>query len=574
MSTLHALSPSLQDLLDKSTALVHSGGPMIVDQDTFQEMERNAIMFISNIRQCYNSSATLSVNRLPPEVLQIVFHYLIAPTSLPPWSVYETRNEATSYKPLTGAMLVCRRWRSIAMQTALLWTEIDLSVRPSLASYFLERSRAAPIRLRSNIEESENRLVKSVMQHHGDRIFKLEFWGPASAQLEAHASLDVAMPNLRQLNLVFEPQGGLQVTCAYHASPEHVPALRALVLSGTLWIPTGIVPTLTHINVKYMTDVDVSLLWNLLCNTPMLEVFELSSNVGLTVAHGPAPASSLTLPCLQDLVIDGAHTDVVHYLVSHLELPNVTVVSYRYLFAESGTLLERLLPSSLATHTPTRVTLVIGGDYHVLSASFQGDGTSVTLQELVASSYDDPPLQERMQWPFATFPTLLSLANVTEFHLSSSMWEPDSLRRLGAHLGNVTTLCLATHADGPFDVAMTMELGVALSSALLADDPVVLPRLASLDIDTIDVPRNFIGVLSRALAKRDRDGRRLRYLCVHVGALWPAGRLRDAHDDLKATGLFDHVDGGYSMRSDYSSSRWNWDSEVRHTPRTPAHGYW
>ena len=180
-------------------------------------------------------------------------------------------------------------------------------------------------------------------------------------------------------------------------------------------------------------------------------------------------------------------------------------------------------------------------------------------------------LEERAQWPFATFPTLLSLANVTHFRLASSVWDPDTLRRLGAHMANVATLCVVTR----FDAAKVTELGAALSSALLADDPVVFPKLMSLEIDTENLPRELIGVIDPALAKRDRDGRRLKSLCVNVGSWWPEGLSRDSlYNDLNATGLFDHVDGKYSRRSGYSL-RGDWESEVRHKSRTtPAHGYW
>ncbi len=534
-------------------------------------------MFISNIRQCYNSSPTLSVNRLPPEVLQMVFQHLIPPPSTPSWSsFYKSRNEGDPYEILTGAMLVCRKWHSIAVQTASLWTEIDLAARPSTVSCFLERSRAAPIHLRAAFGELENQLVRSVMQHHGHRITKLDFWvwGVGDAELEAYASLEICMPALRQLKLTFR-NWGESPTRAHFASPECVPALRALVLSGSLWVPTGVVPNLTHIRLKYMEGVDVSLLWNLLCNAPMLEVLQLSSVNGLTVTHGPTPASSLTLPRLQDLIITGAYTKAIHYLVSRLELPNVTAVSYEYLFAKPGTLSERLLPSSLTIHTPTRVTLVIGGDYRMFTAGFEGDRSAVTLKYLgLSSERNIPPRDERIQWPFITFPTLLSLANVTEFRFASSMWDADPLRRLGIHFRNVTNLCLMTDSDGDFDAGKVMELGASLAGALLAEDPVIFPKLVSLEIDTIDIPREFIELLIPALAKRDRDGRRLQYLGVHAGALWPEGWRVDVHDDVKATGLFDHVDGGYSKRSDASSRQDQWEDQVRHPPRTPAHGYW
>ncbi|PIL30028.1 hypothetical protein GSI_07940 [Ganoderma sinense ZZ0214-1] len=474
-------------------------------------------------------------------------------------------------------MLVCRRWHSIAIQTASLWTEIDLAARPSSAIYFLERSRADPFRLRANIDETENQQVQSIIRHQRHRISQLALRGPSSAQPEAHASLaDVAMPVLRQLTLTFEPRSRADPsTRAHFAKPEHVPALRALLLSGALWVPVGIVPSLTHILVKNMKNVSVSLIWNLLCNTPMLEVFEMSSNTGLAVARSltPSSGSSLTLPRLRCLTITCAYTNVVHYLVSRLDLPSINAVSFEFLFVQSGTLLERLLPGSLAAHTPTRVTLVIGGDHHTFTAGFQGDGSTVTLSYFNSSDETTPPPEERRQWPFTTFPTLLSLARVTTFRLSSSVWEPqDCLLRLGAHLGSVTELCvmLDPNHDGSFNAAMALRLARALARALLADDPVVFPNLRSLDIDTVDTSRDFIAVLMPALAKRDLDGRRLRHLCVRIGALWPG----DPHEDLRATGLFNRVDEGSCRRSDYSSRR-NWEREIRHDmPRPPTHGYW
>ncbi|PIL30003.1 hypothetical protein GSI_07914 [Ganoderma sinense ZZ0214-1] len=292
-----------------------------------------------------------------------------------------------------------------------------------------------------------------------------------------------------------------------------------------------------------MRNIDSALIWNLLWNTPMLEVFDfvVSSETGLTVARGPTPSSS---------TISGADKNVVHYLVSRLELPNVT-----------------------AGHT--------SGTPSPGFAGFQGKESTVALSFFNSSDQTIPPLEERREWPFATFPTLLSLLNVTAFRLSCSVWDQDCLVRLGAYLENVTELCLMRRVSGSesrrldhFDATKAMQPGVALSRALLADDPVVFPELRWLDVDTVDTSWAFIAVLGPALEKRGRDGRRLRHLCINIGALWPSGRFRDRNVELNATGLFDHVDEGSSRRSDYSP-RQDWDREVRHDmPRLPTHGYW
>ncbi|PIL30012.1 hypothetical protein GSI_07923 [Ganoderma sinense ZZ0214-1] len=117
-----------------------------------------------------------------------------------------------------------------------------------------------------------------------------------------------------------------------------------------------------------------------------------------------------------------------------------------------------------------------------------GEESTVVLSYFTSSDQVISPLEKRRQWPFATFPTLLSLSNVMTFRLASSVMDPDCLLRLRTCLENVTKLCLMLIACGAW-------LGVALSHALLADDPVVFPKLCSFEVDVVETSRAFIAIL-------------------------------------------------------------------------------
>ncbi|KAJ3540378.1 hypothetical protein NMY22_g4320 [Coprinellus aureogranulatus] len=83
----------------------------------------------------HRRNASLPVNRLPPEILLTIFEIL---------KTYAKEEQGNGEPPLSWfrVTFVCRRWRTIALDSPSLWTTIDC-MNPAVADVMLARSKNA-----------------------------------------------------------------------------------------------------------------------------------------------------------------------------------------------------------------------------------------------------------------------------------------------------------------------------------------------------------------------------------------------------------------------------------------------
>ncbi|KAA1475936.1 hypothetical protein DENSPDRAFT_806456, partial [Dentipellis sp. KUC8613] len=94
---------------------------------------------LCSLRTRYNAAAP--VNRLPPEVLTNIFG-ILKKVDIPPTTKPDGPGYHIGWLRLTH---VCSQWRSVALHSPCLWTDVIFSLGSNWAEESLQRSRTAPI---------------------------------------------------------------------------------------------------------------------------------------------------------------------------------------------------------------------------------------------------------------------------------------------------------------------------------------------------------------------------------------------------------------------------------------------
>ena len=548
-----------------------------------------------HLRRCRNAS--LLINRLPPELLRMVFDCLRRSPSVRS-SRKLSASRFASYRPLVSAMLVCHKWHEIGSQAASLWTEIDFNRQGAFAPVLLARSLGTPILLRGCLDEDSP--LKTVIADHGARIQELDLWVGAKLSNQApvlQSILAVDMPRLRILSLSSGgPDTGERATVITDSdAPTSFPALEAMLLERFLFVPTHALPQLTHLHLAWVDDVDPSSILDLLKNTPALEVFDIIQCWEFTPPPDSAPppprTSLVLLPRLHSVYMWSLATTTVHDLMTHVEAPNLASLRLSSIRAMSGALLSTpLIPGTLAARTVNRLAFDLGGDFATFRTAFHGKNLSLTIDIRATGAQD----ADASRWAFDDFPTILALSGVEEFHFQAGWWDSGAehlLPHLAARMPNVSTL-FVRHNDRDRDSEDTerlMGLARVVVALLESDSPILFPHLAHLELIVNDIPQDFCALIAPALAGRDLDGRRLRKLRVRLDDThwfrWSIKWVHQTEPDYAETGVYDHVDSVKIGKDKRERSGAEGDDESTNTntlgwgqwrdsvqPR--QHGYW
>ncbi|KAI0051988.1 hypothetical protein FA95DRAFT_1451575, partial [Auriscalpium vulgare] len=98
-------------------------------------------------RQQHNNC--LTIVRLPPEILTIIFMHVSPPEVRCDWADRVWVDESLADIGWIAITHVCRRWRQVAIGYPLLWTNIDFSYGRAWTQAFLSRARSAPLSITS-----------------------------------------------------------------------------------------------------------------------------------------------------------------------------------------------------------------------------------------------------------------------------------------------------------------------------------------------------------------------------------------------------------------------------------------
>ena len=551
----------------------------------FEAPERDTQPAMVNLRRCQNGS--VPVNRLPPELLRMVFSRLRPPPSLRRASEDPVPLIALpSYKPLVTAMLVCHKWCAIASDAASLWTDIDFQWQRSFAPILLTRSSGAAIHLCGYLSRKDNTLETAIKNNAG-RFRELDLWVEETGHVSALESVFAAsMPQLRVLCLVCDKPKNTGIATLLASPLPSFPSLKALLLHGFFFVPTLLLSQLTHLYLGRIDQIDASTILDFLRNTPALESLDIIRSNLTSAFNSTTISSPITLPHLQSARIFGPTSTVVHYLMTALEVPGLAFLKLSGISVSGQTLLSTpLLPRALATHAMRRLTFDVHGDLSTFYTTLHGSDVylGIGLNALAL------PYAEWTQRACTDFPTMLPLSGIEEFHLTSGRWQAlrDVLPHLAMRIPAVSTLLIkhdpTEHSEILEDDGL-VALAWTLARVLESDSPVLLPRLTHLEFIVHRIPLVFCEFLAPALKRRDEAGPRLRKLRIRVDdkhllrwKLTLEGMDGVRESDYRRTGIFDHVDvceilDGF-VEDDGDLQRLGW-GRWKDCAERPRHEYW
>ncbi|KAG8899667.1 hypothetical protein FRB99_006510 [Tulasnella sp. 403] len=320
-----------------------------------------------------NTSTVLSpVGRLPPEIIS----YIIA---LGDQDDVEVRRQRKASRDLDDAddadedevpddelpddepphfptlvSHVCKRWRRIALDTAMLWTRITFREGPPYekVSEWVRRSRNCELEVKIDAEAGPTKLDElnnmetalKIVKPHAGRINSLSIRTAYMSDLMhvvAYFSDSIAMP-LRYLSLaVDEVDGNLldSVELAEHQD------LLARTLSGVVWISLKRVALpydsqafrgleslkLSGLNIEGETPSYIEI-HNMLLHSPRLKSLDIESVDVADMDEVPDPRLvPVHLPELEDFVVTQLELQVLIFLFSIVDAPNLELIRLREL---------------------------------------------------------------------------------------------------------------------------------------------------------------------------------------------------------------------------------------------------
>ncbi|KAI0718235.1 hypothetical protein C8T65DRAFT_95865 [Cerioporus squamosus] len=256
-------------------------------------------------------NAHCPINKLPPELLALVFSMVPSSLSLPGYAGPSSAKQTYELLPVTH---VCRSWRSLALDMPSLWSTIpETATSCAATSIFRARAQQAPLvvyvdrgrpsaALRSALGQSAR-----IAELH---LHDLREYTPAELATDLLAFpgrwLERAIVRRRVARPGANEVDATMVKGTVELFDGTAPKLKNLVLHDVPFLPSNFFESLTHLSVSFVSSpVYWSLhdLFELLSQTPLLEDVRIS---GLpTHLHPPDPPimGSAHLPFLRRLEV-------------------------------------------------------------------------------------------------------------------------------------------------------------------------------------------------------------------------------------------------------------------------------
>jgi hypothetical protein len=264
--------------------------------------ERRLIHALSTVRTRLNELTAIAT--LPAEILELIFAICIS------WLYGPQRPKS----PLAWAQ-VCRRWRSISLNSAHLWNCIDLG-DSRLANELLIRSKTTPI---SIISASPRKLCTDNLRSHAGRLRAIDVFLFPDNMVNLFTNIGFNLPNVTELSLKIPPVSTTLVL------DVQIPRVKKLVLDcvAVTWDAYYSLTCLSlrGLGAEYSPSVDQ--LASIFASSPNLEFLRLES-----VIPTPRPniySRIIPLPRLRELVIL-AKAGIILNLLSSIAFPPTTRV--------------------------------------------------------------------------------------------------------------------------------------------------------------------------------------------------------------------------------------------------------
>ncbi|RPD73969.1 hypothetical protein L226DRAFT_488135 [Lentinus tigrinus ALCF2SS1-7] len=256
-------------------------------------------------------NAHCPINKLPPELLALVFSMVPSSLSLPGYVGPSSAKQTYELLPVTH---VCRSWRALALDMPSLWSTIpETTVGYTASSIFRTRAQQAPLVVYVDRNRPSAALRDAVGQ--SARIAELHLHDlrectPAelSADLLAFPGRWLERAIIRRR--VARPGANEVDSAMFKGTVElfngAAPKLRNLVLHDVPFLPSNFFESLTHLSVSFVSSpVYWSLhdLFELLSQTPLLQDARISGLPTHLYPPDPPIMGSASLPFLRRLDI-------------------------------------------------------------------------------------------------------------------------------------------------------------------------------------------------------------------------------------------------------------------------------
>jgi hypothetical protein len=253
-------------------------------------------------------NAVTPIYRLPSELLAAVFSILQHQTE---------RNDPKSFFPNMNmewrqVMLVCGRFRQVAIDTPTLWNVLDFSLRRT--NQCVERAQDADLIIRMNTHKGSSHLKHACKAELSDAA--------------THANiLNVSLPHMRSLWVDKNHGQMFDITSSFLGGSPAL--LTQLVLSGvSLYFASAPhMPSLQRLKMEVIRTENFEAVRKLFENAPMLEELLLHDFISRrpTNPHEVIPvANCVSLPHLKMLLVSGEPTKV-SALLRLLPLPSTAL---------------------------------------------------------------------------------------------------------------------------------------------------------------------------------------------------------------------------------------------------------
>jgi hypothetical protein len=256
-------------------------------------------------------NSLLPIHRLPPEIVADVFklaqHGCRSVDETAPWENYDSS--------WCDIMLVCRRFREVAVHTPALWIMVDYRTHPpDWRALCMHRSSHLPLCVRNPTRGSLTILPRAQTLEIRNRMVADEI-------------LDVPMPALHALRIALNKSANEEEYLYLNKMSHYSPALAYIGLTN---VPLDALPPLHSLRRLELISVVVGEgldgLFELLSQVASVEVLCLRS----VDFNGVEPLRDLekthvSLPCLRSLLVDDAPKSVESYL-RVLPLPTLALV--------------------------------------------------------------------------------------------------------------------------------------------------------------------------------------------------------------------------------------------------------
>ncbi|KAI0823179.1 hypothetical protein BC628DRAFT_1325374 [Trametes gibbosa] len=327
------------------TSLMHRSSPCDVLRDVVQDIsDQRDSMSVEMLQMLHESlliahalvteamNTTCAVDKLPPEILAHIFSFV--PGALPPLYASSSARWTYDLLPLTH---VCRRWRTIALDTSSLWSTLcETSSTCTATRVFRTRARNAPLAVYVNSLQASTALV-DILAHDASNVTELCLFGLLGAPAARLASELLAFPAPRLERATVRCRAG------YGGSADVVdpvvelwsgiaPCLKTLELHDLPFLPSNRLQSLTTLTLSWRAvpiKYAFADLVELLGRAPALERVSLQglpSDLHLRAPSKTATSLPIALPSLRRLEVGncrgrGCSVPLIRHILSSLAIP-------------------------------------------------------------------------------------------------------------------------------------------------------------------------------------------------------------------------------------------------------------